>query len=128
MEVARIFAGDVEFVPAALETWVAGARSLQRIAERTLVFVHPANRAMMSELPDRFRGARFEAILGQVAGLGGLQLIPMDAFDLDEGDFLDINHVNPGSGRPKLSRQLARWIFARAGRSAGITHGTITSR
>ena len=40
-----------------------------------------------------------------------LGLLPPGAFELDDADFLDINHVNPYAGRPKLSRQLARRAF-----------------
>jgi amino acid adenylation domain-containing protein len=119
LEVARIFSGDVEFVPAKLTTWLDGARALQSVADRVLVFIHPANRVMLDEVPSRLHGERFASILREVARVPGLELIPPDAFDLDDADFLDINHVNPGSGRPKLSRQLARHIFGQS--AAGST-------
>ena len=110
-EVARTFAGDVEFRPAELEIWMQAVRTLQPVAERTVVFIHPPNRQMMDELPDGFAGAKFEAVLEQIRAIEGVELVPLDAYDLGDADFLDINHVNPGQGRPKLSRQLARWLF-----------------
>jgi amino acid adenylation domain-containing protein len=111
MEIARTFAGDVEFVEPEVASWLGGLRALQRVAARTVVFVHPANRAMMAELPAGLAGPRFETLLHRVASLPGVELLRPDAFELADADFLDINHVNPGSGRPKLSRQLARAIF-----------------
>jgi hypothetical protein len=110
-EVARIYAGDVPFVPSALEAWFGGLHALQSVSERVMVFIHPANAAMMSELPARFRGERFEAVLRRISAMDGVELISPDGFELADADFLDVNHVNPGAGRPKLSRQLARKVF-----------------
>lgn len=110
-EVARTFAGDVDFVASELETWMGAVRTLQPVADRVVVFIHPPNAQMMAELPAGHAGPRFEALLDQVRALEGVELVPLGAYDLTDADFLDINHVNPGSGRPKLSRQLARYLF-----------------
>jgi amino acid adenylation domain-containing protein len=110
-EVARIYAGDVPFVPGAIDAWLAGLHALQGVTDRVMVFIHPVNAAMMGELPARFRGERFEAVLRRISALDGVELIAPDRFELEDADFLDINHVNPGAGRPKLSRQLARRVF-----------------
>ena len=45
--------------------------------------------------------------------MDGVELIAPDVFQLEDADFLDINHVNPGAGRPKLTRQLATLACAR---------------
>jgi amino acid adenylation domain-containing protein len=111
-EVARIYAGDVPFVPAALDAWITGLRALQDVAARVVVFIHPANAAMMQELSARFRGDRFDALLRRIAAIDGVELLAPDDFGLEDADYLDINHVNPGVGRPKLSRLLARRSFA----------------
>jgi hypothetical protein len=50
-------------------------------------------------------------LLRRLAATGGIELIAPDGFSLEDDDYLDINHVNPGSGRPKLSRQLAQRLF-----------------
>ena len=112
-EVARIYAGDVPFVAPALDTWMAGLNSLQGVADRVAVFIHPVNAAMMQQLPTRFRGERFDALLRRIAAIQGVELVAPDGFELEDADFLDINHVNPGAGRPKLSRQLARVLTPR---------------
>jgi len=116
-EVARTFAGDVDFVAAELEAWKFGVRTLLPIAERTVIFIHPPNAQMMDELPETYGGDRFAALLKEVRSIEGVEIVT-DAFDLEDDDFLDINHVNPGKGRPKLSRQLARWLFGRT--AAGV--------
>jgi hypothetical protein len=110
-EVARIYAGDVPFVPAAIDAWLTGLRALQGVAARVAVFIHPVNPTMMQELPARFRGDRFDALLRRLGAMEGVEIIAPDGFALEDGDYLDINHVNPGSGRPKLSRQLAQRLF-----------------
>jgi amino acid adenylation domain-containing protein len=110
-EVARIYAGDVPFVPGAVDSWLTGLRALQGVAARVAVFVHPVNAVMMQELPARFRGDRFDALLRRLAAMEGVELIAPDGFALEDDDYLDINHVNPGSGRPKLSRQLVQRLF-----------------
>ena len=111
-EVARIYAGDVPFVPTAIEAWTSGLRALQEVATRVVVFVHPVNGAMMQELPARYRGDRYAALLRRVAAVDGVELIAPEFDALEDADYLDINHVNPGAGRPKLSRLLARRSFA----------------
>jgi hypothetical protein len=103
----------VPFVPGAIDAWLAGLHALQTVTDLVMVFIHPVNVAMMSELPARFRGERFEAVLRRISAMDGVELIAPDGFDLEDADFLDINHVNPGAGRPKLSRQLARRVFHR---------------
>lgn len=111
-EVARIYAGDVPFVPSAVEAWATGLRALQTVAARVVVFIHPVNQAMLQELPARFRGDRFDALLRRIAAMDGVELIVPDGFELEDADFLDINHVNPGAGRPRLTRQLATRVCA----------------
>lgn len=110
-EVARTFAGDVDFVLSEIETWEYGLRTLQSAADRVVVFIHPPNTQMMDELDPEYGGGKLEAVLERLRSIPGVELVT-GAFDLADADFLDINHVNPGQGRPKLSRQLARWLFA----------------
>ncbi len=111
LEVARTFAGDVEFVPAAIDAWLEGLRTISGAAERTFVFIHPASRAMLAELPDHQRGDRFAALMARIAAEPGVELIDWERFDLDDADFIDINHAAPTTGRPKLSRHLARIVL-----------------
>lgn len=110
-EVARTLAGDVDFAPTELAIWSEAVRTLQPLADRTAVFIHPANAAMMAELPAHQRGDRFDKVLAEVGAIAGVELIPPSVFDLEDADFLDINHVNPGQGRPKLSAQLAHLLY-----------------
>jgi hypothetical protein len=110
-EVARTYAGSIEFVPSKVRVWADAIASVAAVADRTLSFVHPTNRVMMDELGAEHRGDKFDALLRQVAATPGVEMIPWQDFDLTDADFLDINHLNPMSGRPALSVQLARWIF-----------------
>jgi hypothetical protein len=66
---------------------------------------------MMDELGAEHRGERFDTLLRQIAATPGVETIPWQHFELTDADFLDLNHLNPMSGRPALSAQLARWIF-----------------
>ena len=80
-------------------------------ADRTVCFIHPADPAMLAELRPEHRGERYAAIEKTVAALPGIELVPVAAFDLTGEDFSDINHVEPRTGRAKMTRQLARAIF-----------------
>ncbi len=103
-EVARTYAGNVKFVPAELQIWFEAVATLSAVADRTLCFIHPANRTMMDELGPEYRGDYLDALLRQIAGTPGVELIPWQDFELTDADYLDINHLNPLSGRPALTR------------------------
>jgi amino acid adenylation domain-containing protein len=110
-EVARAFAGDVAFAPSAIAHWAEGLKDLAPVARRTFCFIHPADKAMLAELPERQRGLRFEALKAALAELQPMKCIAWEDFDLVPADFQDVNHVTPRA-REKLSRQLARFVFA----------------
>jgi amino acid adenylation domain-containing protein len=110
-EVARTYAGSIEFVPSKVRIWSDSIAAISAVADRTLCFVHPINRAMMDQLGAEHRGERFDTLLRQIAATPGVETIPWQHFELTDADFLDLNHLNPMSGRPALSAQLARWIF-----------------
>ncbi|MBX7249191.1 MAG: non-ribosomal peptide synthetase [Caulobacteraceae bacterium] len=114
LEVARAYAGDVEMLPAMIETWSEGIRILADVADRTICFIHPPDPAMIAELPPRHRGERYAAVEAAVAAIPGLELVPVAAYDLTGEDFSDINHVEPRLGRARMTRQLARAIYRAA--------------
>jgi amino acid adenylation domain-containing protein len=111
LEVARAYAGDVEIIPALIDDWSKGILTLTSVADRTICFIHPADPSMLAELRPEQRGERYAAIEKTVAALPGIELVPVAAFDLTGEDFSDINHVEPRTGRAKMTRQLACAIF-----------------
>ena len=98
-------------IPGLIEDWSKGILTLTAVADRTVCFIHPADPAMLAELRPEHRGERYAAIEKTVAALPGIELVPVAAFDLTGEDFSDINHVEPRTGRAKMTRQLARAIF-----------------
>lgn len=109
-EIASVYLGVVEFEPEAVAAWFEGAREMQAIADRVICFLHPADKAMTDELRDEVGG---EALIGFTAEIGarlGIEVLPWESFDLEPGDFLDVNHMNARGGREKLSRQLAERV------------------
>ncbi len=113
-EIARAYAGSVKFLPEGIEVWLEGLRHLSVVADRVVCFVHPASQRMIRELPRKLHGDRFRYLMRSLARIPGLELISPETLELTEEDFLDINHVNPTLGRPKLSRQLARILLGKS--------------
>lgn len=110
-EIARIYLGDIDFRNDALEAWLKGARCLSEIADRVVCFVHPVNRSMTDSLKEQYAGDRLTKLLQEISDTSLVEIIPWEKFDLINDDFLNINHVNPWNGVPKLSPQLARYIY-----------------
>ena len=112
-QIASVYLGVVEFESEALAAWFEGARELQAIADRIVCFLHPADREMTDSLKGEVGG---EALIEATAEIGarlGIEVLPWESFDLEPGDFLDINHMNARGGREKLSRQLAEMVRER---------------
>jgi hypothetical protein len=76
-------------------------------------FLHPADREMTNELEGTCGSDRLVDFTRTIGENLGITVLSWDAFDLEPGDFLDINHMNAKGGREKLSRQLAKMIFGR---------------
>lgn len=117
-EIARTYLGDVDFVQSRIDSWIEGAEILRTIADRVVCFIHPINIGMTDNISNQYNGDRFTAVLRQLSDVPGLELIAWEDFRLEDTDYLNINHVNPWSGMPDLSRQLARLIFNSANVSA----------
>jgi len=116
--IAGIYLGEVEFDPAAVGHWYAGARALLRVCDGMTCFLHPADREMTDEIRGSCGSDRLVAFTREIGDTLGIEVLSWEAFDLEPGDFLDINHMNARGGREKLSRQLAEMVFAVAARSA----------
>jgi amino acid adenylation domain-containing protein len=110
--IARAYLGGLEFSDASLETWLAGASALREVADRMLLFLHPADREMLDELRDSVGTDKLHRLTRELGEKLDAPLLPWEDFDLDPGDYLDINHMNARGGRDRLSRQLARLVFA----------------
>jgi hypothetical protein len=110
-DIARAYLGDIDFLEEEIDAWIKGANLLATIADRVICFIHPINTDMAGEIPLNKQGRKFENLLSQISKTPKLELIPWQNFALKSEDYLNINHVNPWSGMPKLSEQLARMIF-----------------
>jgi len=109
--IATAYLGSLRLDPARLAEWERGLAALTRVSERVVVFVHPADKTMLSEMAGIGQGQVLVAALDRMAARHGVEILPWTDFSLDSSDFLDINHVNAGRGRENLSRQLARMIL-----------------
>jgi hypothetical protein len=105
--IAGAYLGEIEFEPASVDHWFEGARQLQRVSDRMICFLHPADREMTDEIEDHRGSDRLAEFSAQIEETLGIDVIDWRSFDLDPDDFLDINHMNARGGREKLSRQLA---------------------
>ncbi|MDJ0907200.1 MAG: non-ribosomal peptide synthetase [Woeseiaceae bacterium] len=112
--IAGVYLGEVEFEPQAVEAWFAGARTLQSIADRVVCFLHPADREMTDELKDSCGGDALVNFTNDITAKLGIEVIAWESFDLEPGDYLDINHMNARGGREKLSRQLAAKVLGKS--------------
>jgi amino acid adenylation domain-containing protein len=111
--IAGVYLGEVEFDQEAEDNWFTGARALQSVSDRMVCFLHPADREMTNELEGTCGSDRLVDFTRTIGENLGITVLSWDAFDLEPGDFLDINHMNAKGGREKLSRQLAKMIFGR---------------
>jgi acyl carrier protein len=111
MEVALTYLGNIRFRRTELKQWIAGAELLSRITGRVICFIHPANNAMLQTVETERRGECFDQLLHIIANQHKIEVLPWKSFELDDNDFLDINHVHPMTGRAKLSQQLAHYLF-----------------
>ncbi|WP_435258463.1 non-ribosomal peptide synthetase [Thioclava sp. FR2] len=111
--IARAYSGGLSFDPLRLADWRRGLFALQKVADRVVVFIHPADQTMLSEVPAKEHGAILVDTLADIAQMQGVEVLPWQGFALDPEDFTDINHVNSILGRPKLTRQMARMIWSR---------------
>ncbi|NIS91390.1 MAG: amino acid adenylation domain-containing protein [Woeseiaceae bacterium] len=112
-EIARAYFGEIDFDPVAIADWLRGGRALLEVADRLVVFVHPADREMLEELERSGGPDRLAEVLDDAVGRLGVEVLPWQEFDLAPECYLDINHMNARGGREELSRQLANMLFAK---------------
>ena len=110
-EIARVYLGEIDFDPVAIAHWLRGGQALMDVADRLVVFVHPADREMLEELERRGGPDRLAEVLADGVGRLGAEVLPWQEFDLGPDCYLDINHMNARGGREELSRQLANMLF-----------------
>lgn len=122
--IAGVYLGDVEFDQTAVDDWFKGASALQEASDSVVCFLHPADRTMTDELKGSCGSDRLERFSDEIAENLGIRVLSWESFDLQPADFLDINHMNARGGREKLSRQLARMIFADEAAVAGNCRNT----
>ncbi len=112
-EIARAYLGEIDFDPVAIADWLRGGRALMDVADRLIVFVHPADREMLEELERGSGPDHLAEVLADATGRLGAEVMPWQEFDLGPDCYLDINHMNARGGREELSRQLADVLFAK---------------
>jgi len=108
--IAGAYLGEIEFEQMAVEHWYSGARSLQRVSDQMVCFLHPADQTMTDEIKDSCGGDRLESFTDDIEATLGINVLAWHAFNLQPDDFLDVNHMNARGGREKLSRQLAGMV------------------
>lgn len=116
--IASAYMGRLEMAPARLSHWHAGARALAQVSDRVICFVHPVDRTMLAEMEDRSEGPHLRRELDRVSEELGIEVLEWERFDLEPGDFLDINHTNAQRGRARLTQQLARLVLTGPARRA----------
>ncbi len=110
--IAGVYLGEVEFDQVAVDNWYAGANALQEVCDKMVCFMHPADRTMTDELRGSCGSDRLKQFSSEISDRLGISMLAWEEFDLEPGDFLDINHMNARGGREKLSRQLAVMIYS----------------
>ena len=110
--IAGVYLGEIEFDERAVSDWFDGATALQGVSDNMVCFLHPADSTMTDEIKDTCGSDRLAAFTRDISERLGIAVLSWEAFDLEPGDFLDINHMNARGGREKLSRQLAAMIYA----------------
>lgn len=110
--IAASYLGEIEFEQRSVEHWFNGARALQSVADQMVCFVHPADRVMIDEIRGECGTDRLDQFIHDINEELGVRTLPWEGFELEPGDFLDINHMNARGGREKLSRQLAQMLIS----------------
>ena len=110
-EIIRTFSGYVDFNEVAINEWFRGLNLLQNLTEKTSVFIHPLNPAQAKLIDEENSDTRYTDVLCRIREGAGGRVIKGNQFNLDESDFMDINHVNSWNGMARLTEQLARLIL-----------------
>jgi amino acid adenylation domain-containing protein len=103
--------GTLNFDPERVATWLEGARALTEMPTRVFGFVHPVRggRPPNAKAP----GPLFDTLVEQVRSTQGVELMTPDDFELEDADFFNVNHVEVGHGRPKLTQQIVNYVLKR---------------
>lgn len=109
--IAAAYLGDIEFDAQATQHWFAGGRALQSVCDRMVCFIHPVDSAMTDEIAGEVSSESLQEFIAGISNELGIDVLPWADYELEPGDFLDVNHMNARGGREKLSRQLADKVF-----------------
>ena len=108
--IAAAYLGDIEFNAALVEDWYAAAADLQSVADAVVCFVHPADAAVIAQLPEDTGSDRLRDFLRGVTARTGMRVLPWQGFELESDHYFDVNHANARGGRERLSRQLVEML------------------
>lgn len=106
-EIRAAFEGQTPMDPPSVAAWVRGLEALCEVSDRVAVVIHP----IQGLSPKRPGNDPLSQMLAQTLQGRDVQFIDTDAFDLDDGDFKNISHVNEAQGRGKFSAQLGDLLF-----------------
>lgn len=109
--IAAVFQGGLDLDEARFAEWLAGAAALSTVTDRLVIFIHPADAAMLAEADAPVQPNRLEAAIRRIKEDLGVEVLRWQDFDLTPEDFLDINHVNATPGRGRLTRQLGHMLW-----------------
>jgi hypothetical protein len=101
---------ELRFDPERIHQFIALAKLLSSVAERSHVLLMPTHPDWVKRTPEG--QTRLDQVLVRIRAETGLEIIDLSSspgpFAL--ADFVDTTHLNERSGRPKLSRELATRI------------------
>lgn len=112
--IVRTYLGDMKFEQKQVNHWMRAVETLGQVTDRVYCFIHPLNLDMTDSETRKYRGEHFNHLLNQIGQLDCLTILNWENFELSNEDYLDINHMNPWSGTPKLSGQLADMILGKS--------------
>jgi amino acid adenylation domain-containing protein len=101
--------GTLEFDPVRVDSWLKGARVLAEMPTRIVGLVHPVRAGIPPNAKET--GPLFEDLLEQVRSEPKVELMAPDDFVLEDVDFFNVNHVEVGHGRTKLTHQVINKVL-----------------
>lgn len=112
--IADVYSGRIPFVAEALDHFIEIHSVMRDISERVVPFVFPCDpaRRVSIDPADNLLHATVDELETRL----GVPLVRDSEFQVESGDFMDINHFSPAGGHTVFSRELARLARTYPGR------------
>jgi pimeloyl-ACP methyl ester carboxylesterase len=100
---------DLHINPRRVEEFIETVREMQKIADRTIVWLAPRNSRWLAPSPEGTR--RLSEALAEIERATGVDIINMTTTPgIGPDDFLDASHLDEHSGRRKFSKAFAHRV------------------